>query len=490
MTLDLRTPVIVGVGQVNLADGDAPEPVDLLAEAAQRAAGDAGSDRLLCTVDSIRVVRIMHRGYSDPGRLVAERLGAGPRHTAVTTDGGQQPQVLVNRTAADILRGDVDVVLIGGAESWRTRTAYRSRGERPPWTTQPDDARPSEVVGAPLQMFSAAETRLGLSLPIQVYPLFETALRARRGEPIPEHRRRIATLWAGFSAVAAANPFAALRRPLDAEAIGTPGPGNRMIGFPYTKRLCSNNHVDQAAALLLSSVGAARALGVPTDRFVFPWAGTEANDTAFVSQRMELCASPAIRLAGSEALRLAGVGVDDLAFVDVYSCFPSAVQVTAAELGLSLDRPLTVTGGLTFAGGPWNNYVTHAIGTMAGILRRHPDAVGLCTANGGLLTKHAFGVYAARPPPNGFRTLNLQAQVDAVPAMAAADHHQGPVTVEASTVMHDREGRPEQAFIACRTDDGRRAWGRSTDPDLAQALMSEEFAGRRVTIGPESTLRL
>jgi acetyl-CoA C-acetyltransferase len=263
-----------------------------------------------------------------------------------------------------------------------------------------------------------------------------------------------------------------------------------MIGFPYTKRLCSNNHVDQAAALLLCSLGAARALGVPTDRFVFPWAGTEADDTAFVSQRMELCASPAIRRAGAEALRLAGVGIDDLDFVDVYSCFPSAVQVTAAELGLSLDRLLTVTGGLTFAGGPWNNYVTHAIATMVGILRRHPDAVGLCTANGGLLTKHAFGVYAARPPPNGFRTLNLQAQVDAVPAIAAADHHQGPVTVEASTVMHDREGRPEQAFIACRTDDGRRAWGRSTDPDLAQALMSEEFAGRRVTIGPESTLRL
>jgi acetyl-CoA C-acetyltransferase len=490
VTLDPHTPVIVGAGQVNLDDGDAPEPVDLLAEAARRAAGDAGSERILGAVDSIRVVRIMHRGYSDPGALVAERVGASPRHTAVTTDGGQQPQVLVNRTAADILRGDLDVALIGGAESWRTRTAYRSRGERPSWTTQPEDARPSEVIGAPLQMFSEAETRLGLSLPIQVYPLFETALRARRGEPIAEHRHRIAELWAGFSAVAAGNPFAALRRPLAADAIATPGPGNRMIGFPYTKRLCSNNHVDQAAALLLCSVGAARELGVSIDRFVFPWIGTEANDTAFVTQRTELCASPAIRLAGAEALRLAGLGVDDLQFVDVYSCFPSAVQVTAAELGLSLDRPLTVTGGLTFAGGPWNNYVTHAIATMAGLLRRRPDAVGLCTANGGLLTKHAFGVYAAGPPRRGFHTVNLQAQVDALPTMEAADDYEGPATVEASTVMHDREGRPEQAFVACRTDDGRRAWGRSTDPDLAQALMTEEFAGRRVTIGPESSIRV
>ena len=489
MTLDPRTPVIVGVGQVNVDDGDAPEPVDLLAEAARRAAGDAGTDRILGAVDSVRVVRILHRGYSDPGRLVAERIGASPRHTAVTADGGHLPQVLVNRSAADILRGDVDVVLIGGAESWRTRAAYRSRGERPPWTTQPD-ARPSEVIGGSLQLFSAAETRLGLSLPIEVYPLFETALRARRGEPIAEHRHRMGTLWAGFSAVAATNPFAALRRPLTADAIATPGPGNRMIGFPYTKRLCANNHVDQAAALLLSSVGAARALGVPTDRFVFPWTGTEANDTAFVSQRAELGASPAIRLAGAEALRLAGLDVDDLAFVDVYSCFPSAVQVTAAEVGLSLDRPLTVTGGLTFAGGPWNNYVTHAIATMAGILRRHPDEIGLCTANGGLLTKHAFGVYAARPPRHAFRAVNVQGQVDALPRIEAADGYEGLATIEASTVMHDREGRPVQAFMSCRTDDGRRAWARSTDAGLATALMTDELAGHQVTIGPESIVRV
>src|SRR5947208_5804881 len=250
-----------------------------------------------------------------------------------------------------------------------------------------------------------------------------------------------------------------------------------MISWPYTKLMNSNNMVEQSAVIILASAEAATRLKIPTDRWVFPYAGTDSHDTYALGERSEFHRSPAIRIAGRRVAELAGCSIGDVEFVDIYSCFPSAVQVAATELGLRLSdpqRPLTVTGGLTFAGGPWNNYVTHAIATMAGLLRRRPDAVGLCTANGGLLTKHAFGVYAAGPPRRGFHTVNLQAQVDALPTMEAADDYEGPATVEASTVMHDREGRPEQAFVACRTDDGRRAWGRSIDPDLDQALMTEE----------------
>jgi acetyl-CoA C-acetyltransferase len=252
----------------------------------------------------------------------------------------------------------------------------------------------------------------------------------------------------------------------------------------------SNNDVDQGAALLVCSVEAARRLRVREDRWVFPHAGSDAHDHPFVSNRDDLHSSPAIRLAGRRALELAGIGVDDLAFVDLYSCFPSAVQVAAAELGLGPERELTVTGGMSFAGGPWNDYVTHAIATMLPLLREEPSAWGLCTANGGYLTKHAMGVYSARPPEAGFRWASVQDEVDALPARAVVEDHTGPVTVESYTVVHERDGRPGTAFAACRTAEQARAWATSTDPDLLRAMTEDDLVGRPAEVLADGVLEL
>ena len=235
-------------------------------------------------------------------------------------------------------------------------------------------------------------------MPVQLYPMFEVALR-RRGRPHASTSSARAPPSCGPASARwpPTNPNAWIQQAYTADEIATATPDNRMIGYPYTKLMNSNNNVEQSAGLILCSVEAARSLGVRRDRWVFPHAGTGAHDHWFVSNRADLCSSPAIRLAGGRALELAGTDADDLAHVDLYSCFPSAVQIAAAELGLDIERPLTVTGGMSFAGGPWNNYPMHGIATMAGVLRDDPDALGLCTANGGYTTKHAFGVYGARP---------------------------------------------------------------------------------------------
>jgi acetyl-CoA C-acetyltransferase len=250
----------------------------------------------------------------------------------------------------------------------------------------------------------------------------------------------------------------------------------------------SNNHVEQAAAIVLCSADRAQALGVPADRWVFPHSGTDASDHPFMSNRGDLHSSPAIRTAGAEALALAATGSDEVAHVDLYSCFPSAVQVAAAELGFGLDRQLTVTGGLSFAGGPWNNYVTHAIATMVEVLRADPGSLGLCSANGGLLTKHAFGVYGTEPPADGFRYGRPQEAVDQAPARELAENHEGPVTVETYTVMHGRDDVPQTAFAACLLDDGRRTWGTTQDPDVMKSMTVEEWCGRPMTMRADGTL--
>ncbi len=254
----------------------------------------------------------------------------------------------------------------------------------------------------------------------------------------------------------------------------------------------SNNMVEQGAVVLLCSAEAAERLGVPRDRWVFPHSGTDAHDTSAVSNRGDLHSSPAIRAAGRQVLELAGVGIDDVAHVDLYSCFPSAVQIAAQELGLATDdpsRPLTVTGGLSFAGGPWNNYVTHAIATMTDRLRAHPGDFGMCTANGGFITKHAIGIYSTEPPANGFRWADAQAEADAAtsPRDVVAEHD-GPVTVETWTVMHNREGDPENGLAAVLLPDGRRAWGTTQDQEILKQMTVEEFADRPAHLSPDGTL--
>lgn len=493
-TLDPRTPVLVGVGQIsNRVDQGATvlEPVDLMAEALRRAEADSGHAGLAAGADSIRVIMLLSWRYSNPGLLVGERLGADPRESIYTVMGGNYVQTLVNRTALDILEGRNDLVLLTGAEAWRSRSDARKADAAPDWTVQGDDVAPATVFGEDKDLMGPGEIARGIFMPVQLYPMFDNALRAADGLTIDEHRARISGLWSRFSEVAAGNPYAWSREVYTPEQLATATPDNRMVGFPYTKRLNSNNNVEQGAGLIMCSVERARALGIAEDRWVFLHAGADASDHWFVSNRDDLHSSPAIRTAGAAALELAGIGVDDLAHVDLYSCFPSAVQVAARELGLGLDRPLTVTGGMSFAGGPWNNYTMHGIATMAGVLRDDPGAIGLCTANGGYLTKHAFGVYATQPPAAGaYRWTSTQDQVDASPSRELDPEPSGTVEIESYTVMHGRDGAPEQGLAAVRTPEGRRAWGVTTDAATMQAMTEVECIGRPATIVAEGTFTL
>lgn len=491
MSLDPRTPVLVGAGQVNQRTEDpATEPVDLMAAAAREAA----DPRVLEALDSIRVVNLLSWRYRDPGLLLGSRIGATDASTQYSGIGGNTPQSMLNQACLDIQQGRAGVVLLAGAETWRTRMRLRAKGIRPEWTKQDESVPVPPGAGADVPMSGPADERIGLDRPSFVYPLFEQSLRIADGESVEDHRRRTGELWARFSAVAAGNPHAWVRETLTAEQITTTGPENRMISWPYPKLMNSNNMVDQSAALVLCSVEKAEYLQIPRDTWVFPYAGTDSHDTYSFAERDELHRSPAIRIAGRRVLDLAGVGLDDLRFVDLYSCFPSAVQVAAREIGLPVDdsqRPLTVTGGLTFAGGPWNNYVTHSIATMAERLRENPGAVGLVTANGGYLTKHSMGVYSTTPPPREFRWEDVQDEVDREPTRAALVEWEGVGTVESWTTPYDRDGRPEKAFLTVLTPEGARVLAVIGDADEAAATVAEDIAGASVTVHADgrATLR-
>lgn len=493
--LDPRTPVVVGVGQVvqRRPDLDDPrEPARLAADALRLAAADSGASAdLLALADHVYAVPSASWTYDDQAARVAELVGAGEVNRVQSSPyGGDGAQLVVNDAAQQVVDGVADVVLLAGAEAGATVAALQAQGRTPPWPRQEGGSRPDRVVGLDRPANNEAETAVGLGAPIYVYALLESALRGRSGADPATHRARLGRLWSRLSEVAAANPSAWDRRARTPEQVTEPAPDNRWVSDPYTKLMCANLQVDLATGLVLTSVAAAEAAGVPQDRWVFVHAGASATDEWFVSERADLATSPAIAAAGAAALDHAGLAIEDVDLVDLYSCFPAAVQLGAQALGLPLDdpdRPLSVTGGLTFGGGPGNNYGSHAIATMVPLLRAEPAKVGLSTSLGWYATKHAIGLYSATPPARAFAHLRPAFERPAPrPVRTELD---GWGVVEAVTRPYLRDGTPEAAVLSVVADDGARVLLRLEDEDTV-ALLGEvdplrarvSYAGGRLTL--------
>lgn len=492
--IDSRTPVVVGVGQITRRPRDdadliaAAEPADLMAEAIRLADKDTGARRsFVDRIDVIWVPQPLTRRYPDPGAVTLRRLGVEAR-TYRALIGGNSPQLLASEAAAMIQRGGADVCVIAGGEAMYSRFRARKLGVELPWERSEVPACPNEV-GDTQPGTSVIENTHGATLPIEIYPLIETAIRSTRGRSVEEHQRATGLLWSRFAAVAAANPLAWTPVSFTPDEITAPAPDNRVVTFPYTKRMCANLTVDQAAAVILTTHEAAVAAGVPADRMVFPLAGADAHDHFFVTERWALADSPAIRAVAADLFLVTGTDVDAVARFDLYSCFPSAVQVAMDALGIRAadERPLTLTGGLALFGGPGNNYVTHSIAETVHACRRDPGSLAMVTGVGWYLTKHSAGLYSTTPGSGGFRRVepgHTQAKVDVLPKRIALAEHDGPATVEATAVPFARDGSAERALLSTLTEDGHRALAVTEDPDALASMVAEPWEGRVVSLQP------
>jgi acetyl-CoA C-acetyltransferase len=470
--VDPRTPVLIGVGQVSERLGEPGyqrrSPVELGADAAREALADTGADAraVAAAIDTVAGVRqfevstpMSHAplGRSDNyPRSVAERIGADPARAVLEVTGGQSPQHLITEFAAAIAAGDAEAVLIVGAEAISTARDAAQAEDRPDWWDHVDgqlEDRGYGLAGLAIRQ----QIDHGVSVPAVQYALCENARRARLKQTRAEYAAGMGELFAPFTAVAAANPHAAAPVERTAAELATASDRNRMVADPYPRYLVSRDQVNQGAAVLLASVATARRLGVPTGRWVFLHGHADAVEQPLLD-RADLGSGPASALAARAALDEAGIGVDDLAAIDLYSCFPVAVAHVAEALGLvgTRDRPLTLTGGLPFFGGPGNNYSTHAVAEVVSRCRAAPGTYGFVGANGGVLSKYSAGVYSTTP--TGWRpgrSAALAAELAGRPAVAQARHADGWATVETYTVHHQRGGTT--GIVVGRLDaDGRR----------------------------------
>lgn len=483
---DDRRPVLVGVAQLSQRDAElaeALEPLAMQERVARDAARDAGvGDALLRALDSVAIVDVPGWHPRNAPRLLASRLGAAPRRELVSAIGGEMPVRLLNELARAIAAGRSRAALVVGSNHVRTlRRAQRARAKLH-WSVG-GEGEP-ERIGVNQRGSTPAEAEYGLSMPIEVYPIFENALRARRGLGLAAHRRRLGVLLSRFTEVAAKNPHAWFPVARSADEITTPTASNRMIAFPYTKYMNAVLETDQAAAVLLVSAAAARELGVPEDRLVHWWGGAHGQEAAwYPSERPDLAACPSMGDTARAALAEARTSLEEIRCFDFYSCFPVAVEMACEMLGLDEDDPrgLTVTGGLPYAGGPGNNHTLHAVAAMVERLRSDPGARGLVTGNGWYLTKHSAVVLASAASEHGPIAPAVAAPSPAVPDdTASTQPAEGPAALEAYTVLYDRDGAPVRGIALGRTQAGRRFVANTPDERaFLEAFVAVENVGRR-----------
>jgi acetyl-CoA C-acetyltransferase len=488
------TPILVGAAQVTQrwdGAGMPDHPLALMARASRAAFADSGAATLAASVDWLAVVNTITWSYADAPTELASLLGIAPERRTYTTIGGNSPQHLVHRAAEALAGGRAKAVLLAGGEAGDALAQARKLGRH--FEEWPPRAEPIGTDGELRLGISVVEQAHDLFLPSAMYPLIETAIRARSRRSPDAHREFLGKLFERFSAVAARHPNAWFRERRSATEIATPSRDNRYVGYPYTKLMNAIMAVDQAAALVLTTEAHAQRLGIDPSRWVYPMGGADLNDVWHVTERPALDRSPAIRTAGERAMRRAGVEVSDLTAFDLYSCFPAAVELATDALEIPDDDPrdLTLTGGLPYFGGPGNNYSMHAIATAVDRIRANRSERVLVSGLGWYATKHSVGIYGSERGRVGWSEpldeRAAQAAIDATARAAPLEHAEGTGRIEAFVIRHGKDGAAVDGTALVRMESGDRALAK-IDAETAEleSLEGGELVGRRGQVRPDA----
>jgi acetyl-CoA C-acetyltransferase len=417
--------------------------------------------------------------------MIAEHIGANPRERIYTSIGGNNPQLMVNEIAEKIGEGKINIALLAGAEALHSVSLARKEGKSLPW---PKYSGAPELYGEIRAGSNDIELQHGLRLPIHAFPLFENAWREEEKLSLEENIRKTSEMCSSFAKVAQSNPYAWFRDGKSAETIRTVTPDNRMICFPYPKYMNSIIIVDQAAAIILTSVATAKRLGIPSEKWVFVHGAGDCVDAWYVTEKLNYHSAPGIAAAADHALRQAGLAIPDIDMFDLYSCFPCVPKIAKKMMGIRTTRWdfLTVTGGLPYFGGPGNNYSSHAICSMVERLRKEPGKFGLVYGTGWYFAKHAVGIYGARPREGEFGIVDRQRirrTIESLPYPPFTAKARGTAFLETFTVVYDHDQQPDYAIIIGRQDDGQRFIANTRrEPSVFEYLVTHDVVGLKGSV--------
>jgi acetyl-CoA C-acetyltransferase len=481
--LDCRTPVLVGVGlqsQRLVEPLGADEPLSLMRRASEAAAHDTGAPVVLRQIDRVYVPKGRWR-YRDPGRAIATSFGS-PTVTSVLAHVGVMQESLIADACNSIIGGSANVCLVVGGEAGFRLLCATKRGRELHDEQQDTEPDARWKVASPIMQPAEIASGLGEDA-VGYYAIIAAAARAARGWSISEDVAATAVLYSELSEIASRNPYAWKRSAVTAEAVISDSASNPLLAFPYRREHASSWSVDQASALIFTSVEKARELQIDPSRWVYPVSSGISNAMVPLSQRVGLGEAPGARQAASAALDYAGITAHSLDLLELYSCYPIAIQLHAAALGIPSASPApSFTGGMRYAGGPYNNFVLHATAQLVLALRQ-TGRTGLISSVSGVLTKQAFSVWSAAPPQRQFRSIDVSETVLSLcPPRQLAKDYAGVASIIGYTVLASRNDQPERAVAVAETPDGRRVIAWNVRSPVVQAMKAEEFCGRLVFV--------
>ncbi len=490
MTVADNTPLLVGIGAVQQKTTDltkAKEPIALMIDAVKIALADCQAPEIASDIQRITVPKGLW-AYTNPAALIAKEIGSQHCHTEFA-DFGILQQTNLSDACRDIANGDIDCAMVVGGEAKFRQLQAAIQGIEISDTEQLD-SKPDTFLQPKAELWSEIESNTGLGMAVGFYALLESAICHASGQTLDQHRDAIAKTYARFSEIAAANPDAWSDEAVSVEYIRNGSAKNKMLAFPYTKLHNSQWNVDQACALIFCSAKKARALKIPEEKWVFPIASTESNQMLNVSQRPDLANSAGAKIAGLRALEIAGRSIDDMDFIELYSCFPAAVNLYVKALDIPADRDLTVGGAMPFAGGPLNNFFLQATVKLAKKLREKPGSYALASCVSGMFTKQGYGIWSSAPGDQPFGFADVSEEVCAAEKpVALIEPSEGKVRIIATTVLY--EGLDAKKLVAvCEYDNGIRTASFSDQPNDLQAGIERNLVGETATINQEGQLRL
>ncbi|MGV9205206.1 MAG: hypothetical protein ACOC44_14435 [Promethearchaeia archaeon] len=484
--MNKKIPVIIGAAQFTQSKEMEKrlDPLGLMEKTATMAMDDTKTSNIKEKIDSIFMANIISWTYRDaPGNL-GNRLGLELKEKHYLPIGGNTPQYMLNKAAELIETGEIKgALLVGGEANYSTYKAKKEKYDLD-W---PKRQKPSYVDKTqPLGLNSFVKRYNLLTFP-NGYALIETALRAAQGLSVEEYLNQLGELFAEFSSVAATNPHAWSQKSYTKEEIINPTPKNRLINHPYTKRMVSNLYVDMSAAVLITSTDVASELNIPFTKWVYPMGGANLMNIKYMLQRPKLYTSPAIRYASELALKQADLSLEDIHAFDLYSCFPCMVQIAQREIGIPKDdpRPLTLTGGLPFFGGPFNNYSMHGIVEAINFVRDNPNKKAMVLANGGYNTKQSIAVYGSEPGKRPWNdkseTKKKQALIDKHVLPEPIKKANGLFEIKGYTIIYNRDGSPKKGLVLAKDmNSNRRTYAFIKAKNLPlKNFATEDHVGKR-----------
>ncbi len=456
-------PVIIGAAQfTQKKDTTHPlDPLKLVAQVCKNALANTGNESVISHIDSLYMTTISSWIYADTPINLCETLDIHPKNIEYMPITGSAPQKLVNKAANSIASGKSKVVLITGGDAYYSKHQRTKNGFKLDWPKVSLKVR-NDARKAYVSYLNDLEFRYNFNNATIVYALIETALRDASQHGLNEHLQKIGERYESFSKIASKNPHAWSQTSYKAEEIITPTPENRKVCYPFTKRMVSNLYVDQSAAVIMTSEDFAEELGIDKDLWVYPMGGADLDNIFAISQRPRLYDSPAIREASKHVLEHAGLTLDEIDSFDLYSCFPCMVEIARKEIGIPENdkRDLTITGGLSFFGGPFSSYSLHSIVTAVDLIQSKPSMKIMVLANGGYNTSQSFGIYGKDRPAKSWLENNhakVQEAIEAEALPEAIVEANGNMTIEAYTFIYDRQGSIQRGLAIGHMEDGRRA---------------------------------